>query len=153
MRVLPISLLLASGCALAAEWTELPLPASSGVAIYQEPASERFRHHPFIGVFVRNPRQSWFLTDYAQPQRWMVYEVRSVKQRLEFDCQRSSARLLGRLYYDGTMGQGRLVASEPEAREFYPVVPGSPEEAMAQAACTYEEPAPAGAVDQAAYGP
>ncbi|WP_326539386.1 surface-adhesin E family protein [Pseudorhodoferax sp.] len=148
-----LPLLLAQLPALAAEWTELPQPASAGVAVYQEPATEQFRHNPLVGLFVRNPRQSWFLTDYAVPHRWMLYEVRSVKQWLEFDCKRAGVRMLARLYYDGPMAQGRLVAAETEAPGFSPVVPGHPEEAMYHAACAYEQPQQADAGGQAAAGP
>lgn len=136
MRRSPLMiLLLAALPALAAEWTQLPLPASSLATVYQEPGTERPRHNKFIGSFVRNPRQSWFLVDYMVPHRWQIYEIRSVKQWLEFDCQDARVRALARLYYDGPMAQGRLVASESEARNFSPVVPGDPEEAMLQAAC------------------
>ncbi len=137
MRYLLPSLLLACLPATAAEWTQLPLPASSLAAVYQEPATERSRHNRFVGTFVRNPRQSWFLVDYAVPHRWQLYEVRSVKHWLEFDCKDASVRAMSRLYYDGPMAQGRLVASETAARDFSPVVPGEPEEAMLRAACAY----------------
>lgn len=137
MRLLLLPLLLANACAAAAEWTELPLPASSGVTVYQEPASERSRHNKFVGSILSNPRQSWFLVDYAVPHRWMLYEVRSLKQWLEFDCKDFSVRTMARLYYDGPMGQGRLVVSERESRNFVSIVPGDPEEAMHRAACAY----------------
>lgn len=137
MRYLLPSLLLACVPATAAEWTQLPLPTSSLAAVYQEPGTERSRHNRFVGTFVRNPRQSWFLVDYAVPHRWQLYEVRSVKQWLEFDCKDASVRAMSRLYYDGPMAQGRLVASETAAREFSPVVPGEPEEAMLHAACAH----------------
>lgn len=137
MRFLPIPLLLACACATAAEWTELPLPASAGMAVYQEPGTERSRHNKFVGSFLANPRQSWFLVDYAVPHRWGLYEVRSFKQWLEFDCKDASMRVLARLYHEGPMGQGRVVASEREARHFVPIVPGEPEEAMQRAACAY----------------
>lgn len=137
MRFLPIPLLLACACATAAEWTELPLPASSGMTVYQEPGTERSRHNPFVGTFLPNPRQSWFLVDYAVPHRWGLYEVRSFKQRLEFDCKDFSMRLLARLYYEGPMGQGRVLVSERESRHFTAIVPGEPEEAMHRAACAY----------------
>lgn len=135
--LLPASLLLSAAPAAAAEWTELPLPASSGMAVYQEPATERSRHNAFVGLFAPNPRQSWFLVDYAVPHRWTIHEVRSVKQWLEFDCARTSVRTLARLYYAGPMAQGRLVASEPEGRGFVPIAPGDPEEVMHRAACAY----------------
>lgn len=137
MRLVLAPLLLAAASATAAEWTEVPLPASSGMALYQEPATERSRHNAFVGFFLPNPRQSWFLVDYAVPHRWMLYEVRSFKQWLEFDCKDFSVRTLARLYYAGPMAQGRLVASEREARTFTPIVPGDPEEAMHRTACAY----------------
>lgn len=137
MRSLLLPLLIAALPAAAAEWTQLPLPSSSLATVYQEPATERSRHGRFVGSFVRNPRQSWFLVDYAVPHRWQVHTVRSVKQWLEFDCREASMRALSRLYYDGPMAQGRLVASETAARDFSPVVPGEPEEAMLRAACAY----------------
>lgn len=138
LSVLPSLCLIASGVpAAAAEWTELQLPASSGMTVYQEAATERSRHHPFVGLFVANPRQSWFLVDYAVPHRWNIHEVRSVQQWLEFDCTNARVRALARRYYTGPMAQGRLVASEPEARGFAPIAPGEPEEAMHRAACAY----------------
>jgi hypothetical protein len=141
MRFLPIPLLLACACACApvaaAEWTELPLPANAGMVVYQEPGTERSRHGKFVGSLLGNPRQSWFLVDYAVPHRWGLYEVRSFKQWLEFDCKDSSMRVLARLYYEGPMGQGRVLVSEREARHFVAIVPGEPEEAMQRAACAY----------------
>lgn len=153
MRSLLLSLLLVGPAVLAAEWTELPLPASSGAVVYQEPATERYSHNAFVGLFVANPRQAWFLTDYTVPHRWMLYEVRSVKQWLAFDCKHASMRVLARRYYDGAMAQGRLVASETQAPGFSPVVPGEPEEAMYHAACAYEQPQQAGAAMQPVSGP
>ncbi|KQP39696.1 surface-adhesin E family protein [Pseudorhodoferax sp. Leaf274] len=137
MRLLLLPLLLAAASAGAAEWTELPLPASSGVTVYQEPGTERSRHHKVIGYILPNPRQSWFLVDYAVPHRWRLYEVRSFKQWLEFDCKNFSMRVMARLYYEGQMGQGRLLVSERESPSFVSIVPGDPEEAMHQAACAY----------------
>ena len=137
MRFLPIPLLLACACAAAAEWTEVPLPASSGMTVYQEPATERSRHNKYIGYVLPNPRQSWFLVDYAVPHRWGLYEVRSFKQWLEFDCKDFSMRVMARLYYEGPMGQGRVLVSERESRNFIAIVPGDPEEAMHRTACAY----------------
>nr|WP_145544804.1 surface-adhesin E family protein [Variovorax boronicumulans] len=137
MRFLPIPLLLACACATAAEWTELPLPASSGMTVYQEPGTERSRHNAFVGTFLPNPRQSWFLVDYAVPHRWGLYEVRSFKQWLEFDCKDFSMRVIARRYYEGPMGQGRVLVSERESPNFVAIVPGDPEEAMHRAACAY----------------
>lgn len=137
MRFLPIPLLLACACATAAEWTELPLPASSGMTVYQEPGTERSRHNSFVGSFLPNPRQSWFLVDYAVPHRWGLYTVRSFKQWLELDCKNFSMRVLARLYHEDPMGQGRVLASERESRNFVAIVPGEPEEAMHRAACAY----------------
>lgn len=128
--------LLAASSVQAAEWIELPQPASSLVAIYHEPAMDRQRHGAFVGLFVRNPRQGWFLLDYAVPHRWQLHELRSARQWLEFDCGASSVRLLARQYYAGPMGQGRLLASEGEQPRFVPVAPGDPEQAMLQAVCT-----------------
>lgn len=157
MRTLPLCLpfvgLLVGLPAGAAEWTELPRPSSSGAVVYQEPATEAYRHNAFVGLFVANPRQSWFLTDYAVPHRWMLYEVRSVKQWLAFDCRRASMRMLARRYYDGAMAQGRLVASETEAPGFSPVVPGEPEEAMYHAACAYERVQPSTGAEPPVSGP
>ncbi|MGC3984860.1 MAG: hypothetical protein QM777_09085 [Pseudorhodoferax sp.] len=154
MRFLPIPLLLACACATAAEWTELPLPASSGMAVYQEPGTERSRHNKFVGFFLPNPRQSWFLVDYAVPHRWGLYAVRSFKQRLELDCKDFSMRVLARLYYEGPMGQGRLLISERESPNFVPIVPGEPEEAMHRAACAHpEQPEQVAAVPAAVPAP
>lgn len=132
-----IPLLLACSCAAAAEWTELPLPASSGMSVYQEPGTERSRHNQFVGSFLANPRQSWFLVDYAVPHRWGLYAVRSFKQWLEFDCHDFRVRVMARLYYEGPMGQGRVLVSERASPNFVSIVPGDPEEAMHHAACAY----------------
>ncbi len=119
----------------AAEWTQLPGPASSVVAVYTDVASERSRHGRVLGYLLPNPRQAWFITDYATPHRWKLYQIASSKQLIEFDCKRSTMRVLNRLYYDGAMAQGRLLASETPAAEFTQVVPGDIEEAMQQSAC------------------
>ena len=119
----------------AAEWTLLPYPATSGVAVYADPATERPRHGPFVGLFAHNPVQTWYLADYAVPHRWLMYDILSAKQWVEFDCKRASMRVLLRWYYREPMAQGRVVATEGEARSFSPVVPGEPEEAVYQAAC------------------
>lgn len=132
LRLAVLALALPAG---AAEWTLLPHPATSGVAVYADPATERLRHTPLVGLFVRNPVQAWFLTDYAVPHRWMVHDVRSAKHWVEFDCKRAQMRVLARLYYAEPMAQGRAVAGETEARAFMPVVPGEPEETAYQSAC------------------
>lgn len=145
MRILSIHILsglsLAAAChgAAAAEWTQLPTAASSGVAVYTDPATEHTRHNQLVGLFVRNPVRAWFVTDYASPHRWMVHDVLSAKHLVEFDCRRASMRMLARLYYDGPMTQGRLVASETESPGFTPVVPGHAEEAMYQSACARDQ--------------
>ncbi len=123
----------------AAEWTLLPHPATSGVAVYADPATERPRHGPIVGLFAHNPVQAWYLTDYAVPHRWMVHDVLSAKQWVEFDCKRASMRVLRRLYYREPMAQGRVVAGEPEMRAFIPVIPGDPEETVYQAACARQQ--------------
>lgn len=130
-----LALALTAMAATAAEWTQLPYPASSGMAVYAEPSTAQPRHGAFVGFFVRNPMQAWFVTDYAIPHRWRVHQMSSTKQWLEFDCKNTAMRVLARLYYDGPMAQGRVVASEPEASGFTRVVPGDPEEAMYHAAC------------------
>jgi hypothetical protein len=141
MRLSPLLRLAAATLALAclpghaAEWTQLPGAASSGATVYTDVASERSRHGKLVGYLLPNPRQAWFLTDYATPHRWKLFEIRSSKQLIEFDCKRSSMRLLARLYYEGTMAQGRLLASETPAADFTLVVPGDVEEAMQQSAC------------------
>ena len=138
----------------AAEWTMLPHPATSGLAVYADPATERPRHGPFVGLFAHNPVQVWYLTDYAVPHRWMVHDVLSAKQWVEFDCKRASLRVLRRLYYREPMAQGRVVASEPESRAFTTIIPGDPEETVYQAACARQQAqeqqaqaAPAASVD------
>jgi hypothetical protein len=127
----------------AAEWTQLHYPASSGAALYADPATERLKHGAVLGLLLGNPVQAWFVTDFATPHRWTVHQVLSSKQWLEMDCQNTSLRVLTRLYYDGPMAQGRVVATEPEARQFTRVVPGEPEEAMLRSACARtQEPPP-----------
>ena len=130
-----LALALTAMAATAAEWTQLPHPASSGFALYTDPATEQPQHNKFVGFFLGNTMQAWFVTDYATPHRWALYEIQSSKQLLAFDCERGSVRMLMRRYYDGPMAQGRLVASEPEASGFTRVVPGDPEETMFQSAC------------------
>ena len=128
-------LALTTMAATAAEWTQLPHPASSGFALYTDPAAGQLQHNKFVGFFLGNTMQAWFVTDYATPHRWTLYEIQSSKQLLAFDCERGSVRMLMRRYYDGPLAQGRLVASEPEASGFTRVVPGDPEETMFQSAC------------------
>lgn len=130
-------LTLAAAChgATAAEWTQLPHPASSGLALYADPATEQLKHSALVGFFLGNPVQAWFVTDYASAHRLGVQQVLSSKQLLELDCKNAGTRLLTRLYYDGPMAQGRIVASEPEARSSTRVVPGDPEESMLHSAC------------------
>lgn len=139
-----LALALTTMAATAAEWTQLPYPASSGFTLYTDPATEQPKHNKFVGFFLGNTMQAWFVTDYATPHRWMVHPLLSSKQLLEFDCQRGSVRVLARHYYEGPMAQGRIVANEPESRAFARVVPGDPEEAMYHSACARtREPAEA----------
>ena len=119
----------------AAEWTQLPGPAASSVVVYTDVASERSRHGRLLGYVLPNPRQAWFITDYGTPHRWKLYQIASSKQLIEFDCKRNTMRVLNRLYYDGAMAQGRLLASETPAADFTQVIPGDMEEAMQQSAC------------------
>ncbi|KQP20540.1 surface-adhesin E family protein [Pseudorhodoferax sp. Leaf267] len=128
---------LAAACqgAAAAEWTLLPHPASSGYTLYTDPAAGQPRHNKYVGYVLGNAMQAWFVTDYATPHRWTIFQVLSSKELLEFDCKRGSVRMLVRRYYDSPMAQGRIVASEPEATGFTRVVPGDPEETMFQSAC------------------
>lgn len=130
-------LALAAAChgASAAEWTQLPHPASSGFAIYTDPAAGQPKHNKYVGYVLGNAMQAWFVTDYATPHRWTIYQIQSSKQLLEFDCARGSVRVLMRRYYDSPMAQGRIVASEAEAPGFTRVVPGDPEDTMSQSAC------------------
>ncbi len=126
---------LACTVAQAAEWTLLPGPASSGVAVYTDAATQKPKHNPVVGFFAGNPVRAWFITDYAVSHRWLVHDILSAKHFVEFDCKRATMRMLSRLYFQGHMGQGRIVATETEAPAFTPVVPGEPEEAMYTANC------------------
>jgi hypothetical protein len=82
----------------AAEWTQLHYPASSGAALYADPATERLKHGAVLGLLLGNPVQAWFVTDFATPHRWTVHQVLSSKQWLEMDCQNTSLRVLTRLW-------------------------------------------------------
>jgi hypothetical protein len=135
LQLAAVALAAASMPGHAAEWTQLPGPASTGATVYTDVESERSRHGKVVGYLLPNPRQAWFLTDYATPHRWKLFEISSSKQLIEFDCKRGSMRLLARLFYDGAMAQGRLLASETPAADFTLVVPGDIEEAMQQSAC------------------
>jgi len=119
----------------AAEWTVLPSPASSGVAVYTDAATEQYRHNGFVGAFVLNPRRAWFVTDYETSHRWLVHDILSAKHYVEFDCKRARMRVLTRVYFAGHMGQGRILATETPGYGFEPVVPGEPEEVMYLSAC------------------
>ena len=120
----------------AAEWIQLAHPASSGFAVYTDPAAGEPKHNKYVGYVLGNAMQAWFVTDYAVPHRWSIHQILSSKELLEFDCKRGSVRVVLRRYYDSPMAQGRLVASEPEANAFTRVVPGDAEETMLQSACS-----------------
>ena len=142
---------------MAAEWTLLSSPGSSKVAVYTDTATVQSKHGAIVGFFAGNPVRAWFITDYESPHRWLVHDVLSAKHFVEFDCKRARMRMLSRLYYQGRMGQGRILASETEAPAFSPVVPGQAEEAMYAAVCPHTPEAttatatPSGAA--AAVGP
>ena len=130
---------------IAAEWTLLSSPGSSRVAVYADTATVQSKHGAIVGFFAGNPVRAWFITDYESPHRWLVHDALSAKHFVEFDCKRARMRMLSRLYYQGRMGQGRILATETEAPAFSPVVPGHAEEAMYAVVCPKAEEATAAA--------
>ena len=78
----------------------------------------------------------WDLADYKTVQTVAGDSYLSAKSQWEYDCKEEKMRQLASTWFDGQMGNGKVVVSNGDVRgEWRPIAPGSSGEALWKIAC------------------
>ena len=78
----------------------------------------------------------WVLMDFKTVQTFAGDSYLSSKAQQEYDCKEEKVRLLAYTWYDGQMGNGKVVVSNGNVRdEWSPISPGSIGEIQWKIAC------------------
>jgi hypothetical protein len=77
----------------------------------------------------------WVLYDFDKPRVLNGAGTLSRKTLGEYDCKSEQSRTLSDYWYEGQMGNGRLVISETKPGTFSAIIPDSVSEAMWKFAC------------------
>ena len=78
----------------------------------------------------------WNLRNYKTVRTLAGYSILSSKEQSEYDCKEEKSRLLAVIWFDGQMGNGKVVVSNGNVRgEWSPIEPGSVGETKWKIAC------------------
>ena len=129
-RLLMGLMLLATAGAASAEWTIVGDTGDGGDDFIQSVDRATIRRN---GNLVK----MWDLKDYKTVQKSAAGKsYLSSKTQREFDCKEETSRQLAFTWFDGQMGNGKVVYSIGNARgEWEPISPGSVGEALWKIAC------------------
>ena len=121
--LLGLMLLMTAGAACA-EWS--PVGGNDQFVQYVDRATIRRN-----GNLVK----SWGLKDYKSVQTDYGFSYLSSQSQLEFDCKEERGRVLAFIWFDGKMGNGKVVFSNSDGGEWEPIPPGSVGETLWKIAC------------------
>ncbi len=110
-----ITLLVLSSAPAYAEWVKVG-ENDDGKTLYVDPDTIRRK-----GDLVK----MWHLHDYKTIETYRGNSFMSNKSQWEYDCAEEQIRALAEYEYSGPMGNGELVRSDSNPRNWAPVIPGS----------------------------
>ena len=117
-------MLLVTATAASAEWTKSA--GNDEVDIYVDRATIR-RNGNFVKM--------WDLKDFKTVQKGASYSFLSSKAHEEYDCKEVKSRLLAFTWFDGQMGNEKVVFSNSDSGKWEPIEPGSIGESLWKIAC------------------
>ena len=123
-RLLMGLMLLVTATAASAEWTNVG--GSDNYILYVDRATIRRS-----GNFVK----MWDLKDHLTVQTAAGFSYLSNKGQVEYDCKEEKKRFLAFTWFDGKMGGGKGVYSDNDPSKWFPISPGSVDEALWKIAC------------------
>lgn len=110
-----------------AEWREVGKDAAHATTTYADPAS--IRRSGSTATLLH-------LYDFKTPQTAAGKQFSSLKQQREFDCKKKITRSLQTSAFAGNMGGGSIIANEPGASDWRPIIPETPNASLMYIACT-----------------
>ena len=123
LLLMGLVLLMTAGGA-SAEWT--PVGSSEQFTQYVDRATIR-RNGNFVKM--------WNLKDFKTVQKGASYSFLSSKAHEEYDCKEVTSRLLAFTWFDGQMGNEKVVFSNSDSGKWEPIEPGSIGESLWKIAC------------------
>ena len=82
-----------------------------------------------------NMVKMWDLVDHKTIQRSSAFYFLSSKWQYEYDCKEERRRALAFIWFDGKMGNGKVVYSNRDSGKWGPISPGSVGETLWKIAC------------------
>ena len=127
-RLLLGLMLLATAGAAGAGWTDV---GSTG------DGTDDFIHYVDRATIRKsgNLVKMWNLKNYKTVRTLAGYSLLSMMTQEEYDCMEEKRRLLAFTWFDGQMGNGKVVVTDSDTGKWSPIRPGSIAETMFEVAC------------------